>query len=459
VPDELLAIHGCQDPQRAGDVVFVHGLNGDAGYYWCYEGKPENYWPAWVGEDLPEVGVWSLAYENAAFKSRKLTFLRGFGYRGFAMPLPDRAKGFQLQLENGGIGKRPLVFVTHSMGGLLVKQLLRSANERSSQKSWKAILKNTRGVCFIATPHMGSEFAKWASYFRSLLGVNVSIDELKPHDSLLRQLNDSYVTLITDKVVKAKTLSFVEMKPLIGEHLIVAPDDATLRVAGGTDYPLGENHLSICKPRSKSSDIHIKLIAFIKSDCFQITDSHLFTPTRTDVSSPSPLQPPWRPPIPVPISTATSKRQRSGIKLLVSYGSTIVVVITLGIALSRLIDTRSKPPFLQVAVTQKPYITSVTGVFVTQTEANIWIEFGPTIYPSEIDFQIILGDDAMFTHVWASKSIPESEWRLAKFGFAIQIPQEEVASRQGVAKLRGQDRHGVTVIESSPVTFEISKPD
>ena len=34
-----------------------------------------------------------------------------------------------LRFEVDRIGEKPLVFITHSMGGLLVKQLLRTANE------------------------------------------------------------------------------------------------------------------------------------------------------------------------------------------------------------------------------------------------------------------------------------------------------------------------------------------
>jgi len=281
VQDELLAIHGCQDPHRAGDVVFVHGLNGDARAYWCYDGKPENYWPAWLGEDLPDVGVWSLGYENTAFKSRKLSFLGRFGYRGFAMPLWDRAKSVLLQLENRGIGQRPLVFVAHSMGGLLVKQLLDAANEPSAQNPWKGIVKKTRGVCFIATPHIGSDLAKWVSYFRTLLGINVSVDELRPHDAMLRRLNEFYRNFVTKRGVNIKTLTFYETKPLFGDTLVVAEGDADPGVPGAGLYAQGEDHISICKPRSKSSDIHLSLSISSRTTAFNCWSHCRIQGTRT----------------------------------------------------------------------------------------------------------------------------------------------------------------------------------
>ena len=262
--DELLAVQECENQHCAGDVIFVHGLNGNARDYWCHEGKPENFWPAWLGEDLPNVRVWSLAYENAAFQSRKLSLLRGSGYRGFAMPLSDRAKSVLLHLEVAGLGERPLVFITHSMGGLLVKQLLRTASENPAHKPWTAVLKNTRGVCFIATPHIGADLARWASYFRTILGTNVSTRELEPHGPLLRELNEFYRNFVTRKGVNITTLSFFEKKPLFGETLVVAEGDADPGVPQAGLYPLGDNHLSICKPRSRSAPIHGKLVAFTR---------------------------------------------------------------------------------------------------------------------------------------------------------------------------------------------------
>jgi pimeloyl-ACP methyl ester carboxylesterase len=268
VADELLPICGSRDPQRVGDVVFVHGLNGNPRHYWCHEGNPENLWPAWLGEDLPEVGVWSLGYENAAFKARKLSLLRRFSFRGFAMPLTDRAKNVLLLFELAGLGKRPLVFITHSMGGLLVKQLLHTASD-STNPQWRAILEQTRGVCFIATPHIGSDLAKWASYFRTLLGTNVSMDELRPHEPLLRDLKEWYSNFVARDQVNIKTVSFYEMKPLPGIGFVVEPGDADPNVPNAGLYPLGENHGSICTPKSKDDIIHKKVCAFIGEDCFR----------------------------------------------------------------------------------------------------------------------------------------------------------------------------------------------
>ena len=67
---ELIKIRGCDRPERRADVIFVHGLNGNPGKYWSHNDEPTKFWPAWMGEDLPDVGVWSLGYENAALKPR-----------------------------------------------------------------------------------------------------------------------------------------------------------------------------------------------------------------------------------------------------------------------------------------------------------------------------------------------------------------------------------------------------
>lgn len=170
-----------------------------------------------------------------------------------AMPLLDRAKNVLLRLELEQLGEKPLVFITHSMGGLLVKQMLRTANDSTDPKR-KTIVEQTRGVCFIATPHIGSDLAKWAFYFRILLGTNVSVDELRPHHPQLRDLNQWYRDFVAREQVNIKTVTFYEMKPLPGIGLVVAQGDADPGVPNTGLHPLDDDHRTICKPASKQTD-------------------------------------------------------------------------------------------------------------------------------------------------------------------------------------------------------------
>jgi pimeloyl-ACP methyl ester carboxylesterase len=323
---ELIKIRGCDRPERRGDVIFVHGLNGNPRAYWFPPNEPEKFWPSWLSDDLPDVGVWSLGYENAALKPRRFSLVSKFLQRGFAMPLEDRADNVLLRLESDHIGEKPLVFITHSMGGLLIKEVLRTANDSTNPRR-KAIVEQTRGVCFIATPHIGSDLAKWASYFGTFLGITVATEELRPHEPHLRKLNQWYRDFVAPEHRRIKTLSFYEMKPLGRTGLVVAPGDADPGVPGAGLHPLDEDHNSICKPRSKDDQIHQAVRDFIRRDCLQLDSSSPHpgdssptaipeVPTRQDSSTGS-RRPDIEPP-PRPTQSVATPAQRPNVTVDVS---------------------------------------------------------------------------------------------------------------------------------------------
>ncbi|MGH8628931.1 MAG: hypothetical protein ACREYC_27985 [Gammaproteobacteria bacterium] len=153
--------------------------------------------------------------------------------------------------EQDGIGQRPIGFVCHSLGGLLIKQVLRNAKD-SKNSAWQAVMGQTRFIVFLSTPHSGAGMANWLQYMGTLLRASVSVKELEAHHPQLRQLNIWYRDHVADMGIK----NFVYCEehktgrlPLgIGGILVVDKTSADPGIAGVTPISLDEDHISICKP-------------------------------------------------------------------------------------------------------------------------------------------------------------------------------------------------------------------
>lgn len=249
--NDLIEISGTENPSRRGDVIFVHGLGGDARGTWHPQerGDDNNFWPAWLGEDLSDVGIWSLAYEVEPFR-----------WKGNSMPLVDRATNSLDLLDSYEIGDRPIIFVTHSMGGLLVKQMLRSARDFGK---WQAIASGTRGIVFLSTPHSGSDLASWINYIGTILQTTVSVDELEAHDPNLRNLNLLYRN--DDQFSEIPMLVYCETRPTNG-ILVVNQTSADPGIKNVIPVPMDCDHISICKVENKNNQIYRQVKRFVNQN-------------------------------------------------------------------------------------------------------------------------------------------------------------------------------------------------
>ena len=251
--DGLRQIMGCESLDRIGDVVFVHGLDGDERSTWHPRDKPDDFWPAWLGSDLPNIGVWSLGYQ-----------VDSSAWKGHAMPLTYRATNTLAVLDAQQIGARSIVFVCHSLGGLLIKQMLRHARDLKESK-WKAILKQTKGIVFLSTPHSGSNIASWVNYISKLLRSTVAVQELEAHNPPLLELNDWFRDNIEELRVRIQV--YFEQLPTSG-LLVVDATSANPGISGVKPIPLDEDHVSICKPASKASLQYVRVRQFIE-ECLE----------------------------------------------------------------------------------------------------------------------------------------------------------------------------------------------
>jgi hypothetical protein len=228
-----------------GDVVFVHGLDGDPVTTWRLNDKES--WASWLATDRPDLNVWTLGYD-----------LSSSAWLGHAMPLTDRAVNVLATLDASGLGRRPLCFVTHSMGGLLVKQLLRHGLDIA--REYKHICTATRGVVFFGTPHSGSDLAGLVSYLKHVFRTTVAITELAAHAPALRELNLWYRNTAAARGIASRV--FWESQSTKGVTVVNATSSDP-GIPGTTPIPVDANHTQLPKPLSPNDVRYRQTLKFL----------------------------------------------------------------------------------------------------------------------------------------------------------------------------------------------------
>jgi len=244
---EIEWIGGDDSSNRSGDVIFLHGLNGDARKTWtASKEKEEVFWPFWLAEDVPGIAVRALSYDAAPS-----------AWTGNSMDLNDRAVNLLWLLKTHKMGDRPLCFIAHSMGGLIVKSMLRAAE--TSATEYSDFNDNTRGIIFFDTPHQGAKLASVLSNF-SLFRKTVAIENLREHDPQLRELNKWYQGYVSRKEIK--NLVFFSTRTTWLQR-IVSATSADPNLPGPRPIPLDTDHGNICKLISRDQTAYKSVFDFV----------------------------------------------------------------------------------------------------------------------------------------------------------------------------------------------------
>lgn len=235
-------------PAPRADVVFVHGIRppwGKPELDWTASGTdPAELWPEWLSDDIAGLRVALLTYD--ADLSR---------WRGTAMHIEDRALNVLAALQVEGIGQRPLIFVTHSLGGLLVKALIRKSQSRTD--AYGGVATACRGVVFLATPHSGSALADIVKALK-VARTSPAIDTLKRDNEALLHLNADYREWAAHSE-QVKHLVLKETRPMLGVK-IVPGGSADPGIPGAVPIAIDANHEDIARPASRSNLVY-KLVA------------------------------------------------------------------------------------------------------------------------------------------------------------------------------------------------------
>ena len=214
--------------------VCVHGLQGGADT-WVYADE-DNSWPAEILEEkFPGSKVLSFYFDAPLWGYQQSET----PYHEVSSPTVIASIADRLASVVQSARPRSVCFITHSMGGLVVKRALLSSAELRAA---------TRGVVFFATPHLGSSIANYATTTL----VPQFVAELSPRDPQLTKLNDDYLALNLPTLNIFETAA-QDLSP--GWRVVVVPR-ASAVAAGGRAVAAGEvvNHSDITKLTRDTTD-------------------------------------------------------------------------------------------------------------------------------------------------------------------------------------------------------------
>ncbi|KAK3988894.1 hypothetical protein QBC44DRAFT_397114 [Cladorrhinum sp. PSN332] len=141
------------------DIVLIHGVNGDPVKTWeCKnEAKDED-------KNLGDTVLWPQHFLPRRFPgARVLTY----GYNGdmyhndSISGIRDLAKSLLscIDIKRQDVDpRRPIIFIAHCLGGLIVKQALHTAHY---ERDYNYIADRTAGIFFFGTPHVAAAKDKW----------------------------------------------------------------------------------------------------------------------------------------------------------------------------------------------------------------------------------------------------------------------------------------------------------
>lgn len=234
------------DPIKVlGNIVFLHGLDGNGSGTWT--SKNGAFWPRWLIEDKGYLGVYVANYNTSSTKWKKSS-----------LPIIELANEVLHLMEAEVSSEIPIIFICHSLGGLLAKQVLRRCND-SSNGDDKNLLAQTKGIVFLATPHHGSKVANVINTLKFLRETSL-VNEMKSPSTTLQDLSFWFRENL--QRLNINIVVFYEKKRTY-VFKIVDEISADPGIVGVNPVPVEKNHIDICKFVEKSSTTYKTITNFI----------------------------------------------------------------------------------------------------------------------------------------------------------------------------------------------------
>ncbi|KAK5625677.1 hypothetical protein RRF57_001393 [Xylaria bambusicola] len=249
-------------PDAKVDIILVHGLNGEPQKTWT--AKNGVFWPAdLLPASLRDARANVLVYGyNADVYSKKHGSNPSDNF--IYMHAQTLVTSLTHYRKDELTSSNPIIWVCHSLGGILVKRALLYSNDlRTSQhEDYRSIYVSTYGIVFLGTPHTGSDIATWGSVLQAMSDAvvprsffqseSVLLKTLKRDNETLQNINSHFLDVYQRfKILMAHENHKTDLKGT--RALVVDANSAGPQLPGVTYYAIEATHSGMCKFDSKSA--------------------------------------------------------------------------------------------------------------------------------------------------------------------------------------------------------------
>ncbi|KAA6413191.1 MAG: hypothetical protein FRX48_02935 [Lasallia pustulata] len=251
LPYGLIVLAEGLDP--ALDIVAVHGLNGHHEKTWTTNNV--NWLRDLLPSDIPNARILSWGYDANTHSTSQIS----------GQYLYDHARTLVsdlcLKRRLTKTRTRPIIFVSHSLGGIVVKSALihSEAARRGALEEHRSIKLSTYGILFMGTPHQGGSGVHLGELMLKVASIFVTADDkilkhLERDSEWLQQQLGQYAPISNDFVTKFAYEMF-PTRIALGKEIMVVPQASAI-VPGATNaepVAIPADHLNMVKFASRQN--------------------------------------------------------------------------------------------------------------------------------------------------------------------------------------------------------------
>ena len=236
---------------------------------WSKNHDLDNFWPLKFLPFEPEIGdarIMTFGY-NANFKP-------GSGRN--SMSVLDFAKELLYdlkyatdesvpELEDLRMGEKPIIFLVHSMGGLIVKEAYMQGKD---DPKYASIIEAISSIIFLSTPHRGTNLAETLNRILKVSFASAPmqfISDLAAGSQTLQKLNESFRHVAE----KLQIITFYETRPTTmlkstTKIMVLEKESSVLGYPGEISKPLDADHHGVCKYSSPDDPRYVTVRNVLK---------------------------------------------------------------------------------------------------------------------------------------------------------------------------------------------------